>query len=81
MVTNLHAAPTYEHAQEELSLASSHLQDIENYKLEGQWLRSRLKWKQKGDQGSKEYFLAHKHRSSASRITVLEDPHGQLYTN
>lgn len=40
-----------------------------------------MKWKQVGDQCSKEFFRAYKQRSSASHNTELEDQNGQIYTD
>ena len=67
--------------QHELALASEHLQKFGKWKVEGQRLRSRLKWKEVGDQCSREFFQAHRVRSNASHITELKDVHGQLHTS
>ena len=80
-VTILQAAPGDPLAQAALLEAFDYLSQVEARKLEGQRLRSRLKWKQKGDQCTKEFFKAHKARSSASHITALEDISGQVHTN
>ena len=67
--------------QHELASATEQLQKFEKKKVEGQRLRSRLKWKAVGDQCSKEFFQAHRVRSNASHITVLKDAHDQAHTS
>ena len=64
-----------------LASATELLQKFEKKKVEGQRLRSRLKWKAVGDQCSKEFFQAHRVRSNASHITELKDAHNQTHTS
>lgn len=77
-VITLQATPEDAAAQASLLEASSFLRQVEERKLEGQRLRSRIKWKQKGDQGLREFFQAHTARSTASHITALEVQSGQV---
>lgn len=44
-------------------------------------MRSRLKWKKSEDQGSKEFFQAHRARTQASHITELADEDGATHTS
>ena len=67
--------------QHELAAVSECLQSFERRKVEGQRLRSSLKWKAVGDQCSKEFFQTHRARSNASHITELRDAHGQSHTS
>jgi hypothetical protein len=73
--------PRSELWQEHLAMNTEELQRFEKGKAEGQRLRSRIKWKQKGDQCSKEFFQATRERSTASHITELADKHGQVHTS
>lgn len=54
---------------------------VEKNKVSGQRLQSRIKWKEVGDQCSKEVFQTHRLKSSSAYITNLEDHLGQLHTN
>lgn len=47
-------------------------------KLQGQRVRSRVKWIQHGDSCSKEFFAAHKGRQGMSTISELENDHGEI---
>ena len=77
----LQVDPTRLAWQHELVAASERLQKFEKKKIEGQRLRSRIKWKAVRDQCSREFFQAHKARSNASHITVLNDIHGQPHSS
>ena len=81
-VTQLHTSSTTSELQDELSRAASFLGEVEKRKVEGLRLRSRIKWKQHGDRGrSKEFFQAHRQRSSTAQITVLDDVDGVSHTD
>lgn len=79
-MATLQDAPGDPLAQAEVSNAATFLRQVEVRKSEGQRLRSRISWKEKEDQGTKEFYRAHKARSSASHITALEDKGGQVQT-
>ena len=64
-----------------MAIAADQLKNFEKRKVEGQRLRSRLKWKEVGDQCSREFFQSHRARSNASHITKLKDKHGQTHTS
>ena len=70
-----------EQVQGDFAQVAGHLLSFERSKAEGQRLRSRLQWKGKGDQCSKEFFRAHRQRSNASHITELDDEDGTTHTN
>jgi hypothetical protein len=57
------------------------LQVFEKRTVEGQRIRSRIKWMGVGDSGTKEFYRANKRHSGASRITELEDSRGVLQTD
>lgn len=57
------------------------LQKLEERKLNGQQLRSRIKWLQVGDRCTKEFFEAYRQRTNTGHITELEDAHGQIHKN
>lgn len=63
-------------AQDHFSMQLDKLREIEDKRIKGQQLRSKFKWMEVGDSCSKEFFASKKTRSSASRITELEDEHG-----
>jgi hypothetical protein len=52
------------------------LQGFKRRKVDGQRIRSRIKWMKVGDSGSKDFYRAHKHHAGASRITALDDADG-----
>jgi hypothetical protein len=52
------------------------LQGFERRKVEGQRVRSRIKWMKVGVSRSKDFYRAHKHHAGASRITTLDDRDG-----
>ena len=76
---HLQADPGNGQAQGELSDVAGQLMNFEKKKSAGQRLRSRLKWKTKGDQCSHEFFQANKERSTASHITELMDADGTVH--
>jgi hypothetical protein len=80
-VTNLQANPENDHWQEMAASCTDGLQKFEKRKVEGQLLRSRIKWKQVGDQCSKEFFQATREKSSTSHITELTNNHGVAHTS
>lgn len=67
--------------QATLANATNFLRRVEERKLERPGLCNRIKWKQVGDQGSRDFFCAYKACSSASHITALEDSGGQVVTS
>lgn len=67
--------------QDKFEIAKSRLQQFELRKNEGQRLRNRLNWIQNGDSCSKEFFQAHRQRSTANHITELMDQQGQLHSS
>ena len=77
----LQADPGSQNWQAEMALATDRLKNFEKRRIEGQRLRSRLKWKEVGDQCSRDFLQSHKARSNASHITELIDEHGQLHTS
>ena len=76
----LQYSPGNVHHQSEVAQAASQLMSFERLKVNDQRLRSKLKWKEKGDQCSKEFFQAHRERSTASVITALQDEDGSVHT-
>lgn len=80
-VIELQNKPENSGLQEEFANTERQLKDFEKWKLEGLRLRSRLKWRKAGDQGSKEFFLAHRARSMATNITELDDEAGITHTS
>jgi hypothetical protein len=78
---NLQADPSNEYWQSMLAGSMDQLQKFEKYKMEGQLLRSRIKWKQVSDQCSKEFFQATRKKSTASHIMELTDHHGLSHTS
>ena len=77
----LQADPSRQGWQREMAWASDRLKKFEKHKIDGQWLRSWLKWKVAGDQCLREFFQTHKARSNASHIMELKDVHGQTHTS
>lgn len=57
------------------------LVNLQEHKLAGRKARSRIRWKHKGDQVSKEFFRAVRERGSSARITALHDEHGVRVTD
>jgi hypothetical protein len=55
-IVNLQGDPTNEHWQGVLAACIDNFQRIERQKVEGQLLRSRVKWKTVKDQYSKEFI-------------------------
>jgi hypothetical protein len=72
----LQANPADAEVQATLSKHTNSLQVFKTQKVEGQRLRSRLKWNQFGNIASKEFYRATKERSCALQITKLEDSLG-----
>lgn len=68
-------------AQAEVARVEQQLKGLDKWKLEGQRLRSRLKWKNRGDECSQEFFQAHSATSATSQITKLEDKSGVTRTS
>lgn len=73
---DLQASPTDPHIQQRLSECADELERMEIHKLRGQQIRSRVKWMQVGDTGSKEFYRATKQHFGASHITELENLQG-----
>lgn len=73
---NLQTKPRCAASQHRLSECADALEKLELHRVKGQQIRSRTKWMQVGDTGSKEFYRATKKRSGASYITELEDDHG-----
>lgn len=61
--------------------ASDLLGKFEQHLVEGQRVRSRVKWKWVGDSCSKYFFRASKAYTGASNLTELEDEHGVLQSD
>lgn len=74
----IHRDPDSARVQEELEQARSKLRNLEEHKVCGQQLRSRVKWLNVGDKCSKEFFGVHNQRTNAAHIVELEDIHGNL---
>jgi hypothetical protein len=72
----LQGDPTNSKAQSQVSELADSLQGLERISVEGQKVRSRIKWMRVGDSGSKEFFKAHKQHTGASRIISLDDEGG-----
>ena len=82
VAASLQVDPSSQSWQAEMATAADRLKTFEKRKIEGLRLRSRLKWKEVGDQCSKEFFQffqSHRARSNASHITELKDEHGQTH--
>jgi flavin-binding protein dodecin len=72
--------PNYDATQEALAKANDQLQALELFKVEGQRIRGRVKWRAHGDRGSKEFYQSLKTKSSPSSIKELLGDDEQLYT-
>jgi hypothetical protein len=81
VTTKFQQDPTNAQWQAETTQSADYLQAFEKKKVEGQLLRSRIKWKDVGDKCSWEFFQATRERSTASHITELADNTGQLHTS
>ena len=58
------------------------LQSHEDWKIQGQRTRARVRWRQHGDKGSKEFYTAVRPKSGPSAtLTGLLDSHGILQTS
>ena len=80
-VVELQKNPESQGWQGQMAEITNKLKTFEDIEVARQRLRSRLKWKQVGDQCLKEFFQAHRARSNASYITELEDQDCQRHTN
>lgn len=67
--------------QQQYGLMRQTLQNIESCKVEGQCLRSRIRWKFKDDMISAEFFKAVREKSTATAITSITDSSGTMVTN
>jgi exonuclease III len=76
----LQADPQNVTLQECLDSSADQLKDFEKWRVDGQQVRSRVKWRAKGDQNSREFFQAIRMRNTQSQITELQDPTGQVQT-
>lgn len=74
----LQSNPANSTDQQRLADSADALEKLELHKLRGRQLRSRLRWMQVGDTGSKEFYRANRKHSGASHITELEDSHGNI---
>jgi hypothetical protein len=63
-----------------LSIALEVLQDHEQWRVDGQQVRSRVLWRAQGDRGSCEFFHATKQRAIQTSITELQDSSGTSRT-
>ena len=54
--------------------------DLQEQKLAGRRARSRIRWKHRGDQVSREFFWAVREQGATARITALHDANGQRLT-
>jgi hypothetical protein len=79
--TNLQADPENGQWQAEVARCIDGLQKLEKWKVKGELLRNRVKWKSVGDQCSKELFQATREKSIASHITGLADRFGMVHTS
>jgi exonuclease III len=80
-LTELQSDPLSAWWQSQLTSCMDELNKFEKRKVEGQQLRSRVKWKSVGDKYSKEFFQANREKSTASHITELVDKQGQVQTS
>jgi hypothetical protein len=69
------------HLQLRAATLKDRLATLEKQKTEGIRIRSRVKWKDKGDWGSGEFFKLVSEKSKSTLITKLRDRHGSLVTN
>jgi hypothetical protein len=79
--TNLQADLENGQWQTEVARCADGFQKFEKWKVEGELLRNRVKWKSVGDQCSKEFFQATREKSTASYITGLVDRFGLVHTS
>lgn len=77
----LQADPQNVDAQLHLAQMQAHLLTFETRRAEGKRLRSRLKWKSKGDSMSREFFNAVKEKPARSTISELTNPGGASFTS
>jgi hypothetical protein len=77
----LNLSPGDPQLQQQHGLMCQTLQNIESRKVEGQRLRSRIRWKFKGDMISTEFFKVVREKSTATAITGITDPSGAMVTN
>jgi uncharacterized coiled-coil protein SlyX len=72
----LHRDPTCPHLQATLIGIQEALRNIEKWKAEGQQVRSRVRWRSKGNSGTKEFFQAIQPQRPQALITELLDSTG-----
>lgn len=68
-------------AQLTLAQRQAQLLTLEDRKLEGRRIRARLRWKDKGDAMTKEFFNAVKEKAPRAHISELTNPGGDSTTN
>jgi hypothetical protein len=69
----LQADPQNATLQECLDTSADQLKDFEKWRVDGQQVRSWVKWRAKGDRNSREFFQAIRMRNTQSQITELQD--------
>ena len=63
--------PTCSRLQTVVQEIAAELAQFEAWRLEGQQIRSRVKWRQKGDAGTKEFYSAVQRKTMYASITKL----------
>jgi hypothetical protein len=71
-------SPHCARAQEELAEVSEALQNHEQWKIDGQRVRARVRWCLHGNRGSKEFYNATRQKHNKSSISELEDNTGSI---
>lgn len=80
-IETLQANPLDLGNQDALTKQLEEVKIFDSRKLEGQKVRSRLKWRKVGDSCSKAFFQAIRERSTASYISKLCDKQGNTHSN
>jgi hypothetical protein len=74
----LQAMPDNVTHQDELADILESLRNFEEWRAEGQCIRSSIRWRATGDRGSRKFFKVVRTRSSQSTLVELEDSNGVL---
>ena len=69
----LHSFPSSEELQNQVSRFKDELNRLEDFKLAGLHMRSKVKWKQFGDGCTREFFQAVQQKHTHLRLTALLD--------
>jgi hypothetical protein len=66
------------HAQEAVKETQAELEEFEKWRIMGQQVRSRVKWRQKGYSGTREFYRAVKQQPTHTCITEFIDEEGVI---